>query len=72
MKFKKIENGYVVRLERGEKVVAMLADFCAQQNIQSGFFHAIGAVNNAEIGYYSLSARNIFLKRFLKIAKSRA
>ena len=64
MKSKKTENGYVLVLERGEKVIATMTDFCVKEGIQSGFFQAIGAIKNTEIGYYSLEKKEYFFKVF--------
>lgn len=62
MKAHKHQNGFVIRLEKDEKVLATLAGFCAERGVQSGSFQAIGAVKNAEIGYYSLEKREYFFK----------
>lgn len=52
----------MIRLERNERVLASLVDFCTRRGIQSATFTAIGAVKNAEIGYYSLEKREYFFK----------
>lgn len=48
---------YVLRLERGEDVLTTLTDFCKEKGIRSGFFRALGAVEQAKIGYYDLSKK---------------
>lgn len=53
----------MVRLERNEAVIATLSQFCTEEGIQNAVFTAIGAVKNAEIGYYSLGKREYFFKR---------
>ncbi len=64
MKVRDVETGFLIRLERNEKVVASLTDFCARRGIQGGSFHAIGALKHAEIGYYSLEKREYFFHLF--------
>lgn len=64
MKSKKVESGYVIKLERGEKVIASLTDFCAHEKIESAFLVGLGAVCNAEIGYYDLAKKQYFFKIF--------
>ena len=64
MKVRDVETGFVILLERNERVLESLTDFCARRSIKSGFFHALGAVKNAEIGYYSLEKREYFFKNF--------
>lgn len=62
MKVRDVETGFVIKLERGEKVLATLIDFCEKRGIKGGVLHAIGAVKNTEIGYYNLEKREYFFK----------
>lgn len=55
---------YVLRLERGEDVLASITKFCKQKGIGSGFFHAIGAVEQAKIGYYDLAKKEYGSKEY--------
>ncbi len=52
MNFKKFQHGYVVRLERGEEIVAALKDFCTRQNIRLGSVSGIGAADNVTLGFF--------------------
>lgn len=55
MKSKKInENNFVIRLERGEKIIESLQRFCKENNIKLGYFHGLGAVSKAELAHYRL------------------
>jgi predicted DNA-binding protein with PD1-like motif len=62
MQVRDVETGFVIRLSRGEKVMETLAAFCATRGIQSGFFHALGAVERTALGYYDLGKRAYFFK----------
>ena len=62
MKVRDVETGFVIKLERGEKVLATLINFCEKRGITGGVLHAIGAVKNTEIGYYNLEKREYFFK----------
>ena len=64
MKERDVESGFVIRLERNERVIESLVDFCTRRGIQSGFFHALGAVKNTEIGYYPLETREYVFKKY--------
>ena len=44
MKSRRIADGYLVRLERGEEVIAALTLFAADKKIPCGFLEGIGAV----------------------------
>ncbi len=63
MRFLKTDRRIQIRLERGEAVIATLADFCVREGIQNAVFTGIGAVNNTEIGYYSVEKREYFFKK---------
>ena len=45
MKYRKVEDGYLLRLEKGEEVVETLTAFIKNQKIQAGFITGMGAVN---------------------------
>ncbi|MGH8003126.1 MAG: PPC domain-containing DNA-binding protein [Limisphaerales bacterium] len=57
MQYRKVENGYFLRLEKGEEVLSSIVQFAAKENIGSGAFFGLGAINNIELGYYDLEAR---------------
>ncbi|MFC1679586.1 PPC domain-containing DNA-binding protein [Elusimicrobiota bacterium] len=64
MRFKREGTRYFVRLERGEEVVESLVKFAKDENIASGSFTAIGAVDDPVLGYYDLPNKT-YLKKEL-------
>jgi len=46
------DSSWLIVLNRGEKIVENLAEFCRQENILSGSFNAIGAVNQVEMAHF--------------------
>ncbi len=52
MQFTQIDDTYIVRLERGEEIHTSLRAFCQQQGITAGWINGIGAVMQAELGYF--------------------
>ncbi|MFH1257920.1 MAG: PPC domain-containing DNA-binding protein [Candidatus Micrarchaeota archaeon] len=64
MEFRKENQHFVIRLEKGEKVVETLNNFVSEKSILGGFFQAIGAVSAAEIGYYDLERKSYLWKSF--------
>lgn len=52
-----IHNGFFIVLSRGEELMASLRQVCEEQGVHWGQFQAIGAVEDVEIGYYDLAAR---------------
>lgn len=67
MKEKDVEIGFILRIEKGEEVIASIADFCARRGIGAALFSGIGAVKDIEIGYYDSDARDYFF-RFEEVA----
>jgi hypothetical protein len=53
MKYKKINNYWVIVLARGEKIVETLIEFCRKEKIKSGYFNAIGAINKVELAHFN-------------------
>jgi predicted DNA-binding protein with PD1-like motif len=64
MKYRKTDNGYIIRLYKGEEAMSSLKQFCADNNIQSGVFHAIGAALSVEMGMHQLDKKEYLFKKF--------
>jgi len=52
MEFKRVNNVYVVRLDRDEEIVETLKNFCATNQITLGWVSGIGAVNRVTLGLF--------------------
>lgn len=55
---------YLLKLTRGERVIESLLQFAREKNIQGGLFHGIGALEDAEVGFYNLAIREYRFKHF--------
>ena len=64
MTFRKTEKGYIVRIFKGEKIFEALLEFCEKENIEGAYFHGLGAVSEAEFGYYDLSKKEYVLTKY--------
>ena len=64
MQYRKVESGYFLRLEKGEEVLSSIVQFAAKENIGSGAFFGLGAINNFELGYYDLKSRRYEKEKF--------
>ncbi len=64
MDFKKVEEGFLVRLDRGEEVVSTLTEFVRQHDIKGGFLQALGAFESASLGVYDFSTKGYVTKSF--------
>jgi predicted DNA-binding protein with PD1-like motif len=63
MKAVQIHNGFFLVFDRGEEVMATLAAFAEREEVHWGAFEAIGAVDDVEIGYYDLTAREYVFRQ---------
>lgn len=52
MKSKKINDTFIISLERGEKLIATLKDFCNQNKVFCGYLFGIGALDEVELSHY--------------------
>lgn len=57
MKYKKFENHYVIRIEKGEEVLSKLKELCKIENIRLGSISGIGAANKVEIGLFNTETK---------------
>ena len=67
MQFQKVKNSYIVHVEKGEKVVKTLTNFCKQNNIHSAQLAGIGAVKNIDIGAYDIDTKDYIHRVFDEI-----
>ena len=54
MKIRKLENAFLVRLERGDEVISSLTTLAEQENIEGAFLHGLGGAEKAVIGLYRI------------------
>ncbi len=58
MRHRAVEGGFLVRLDRGEKLPDSIAEFCRAQRIAAATVHGIGAIEDVELGYYDLATKS--------------
>lgn len=63
MLYTKTQNGYMLRLIKGEELSQTLVLFCEKHQIKSAFFQAIGATTDVELGYYHLETKTYIWKK---------
>ena len=52
MKFQKTKDTYFVRIDRGEKLLESLKNFCSDNEISCGYFLGIGSLDEAQLAHY--------------------
>ncbi len=64
MHFKKLNNKYIIRLEKAEEILKTLTAFCEKNNIKAGFISGIGGTDNVSLKYYDLKEKKYLSKTF--------
>ena len=54
MEYKKFGTDYLVRINRGEEVIACLTEFCRKENVKLADITAIGATDKVVVGLYDV------------------
>lgn len=57
MEYRKYADTYVVRIDKGEEIIASLQTLCEKENIQLASVSGIGAADRAVIGLYDVANR---------------
>ena len=64
MEFRRFNDVYVVRMDRGEEVMETLTALCEQEGIRLASVEAIGAVDRAVVGLYDVGEKVYHKKEF--------
>jgi len=64
MKFRKVEDGFLLRLEKGEEVMGALTQFVKDREIHAGFITGMGAVTDATVGLFDTEKKEYLKKTF--------
>ncbi len=57
MEYRKFNDTYVIRLDRGEEVISSLTEFCKTEHVTLGTVQALGASDHIVIGLYHVDFR---------------
>jgi predicted DNA-binding protein with PD1-like motif len=64
MRVRTLDDRFLVRVDRGEELVASILEVAARHDLGSGVVLAIGALENVELGFYVLDEKR-YLRRTL-------
>ena len=57
MEYRKFNDTYFIRMDRGEEIISSLTKFCRKENVSLGSVEALGAADHVVIGLYDVAAR---------------
>ena len=64
MDYRKFDQGYVVRLDPGEEIVASLTALVEKEHIRLGTVSALGAANDVTIGIFDTVEKKYYSQRY--------
>ncbi|MDX1765728.1 MAG: DUF296 domain-containing protein [Candidatus Saccharimonadales bacterium] len=64
MVVRKVSDGFLVRLNKGELIMESLIELCRQKDIKSGWVTGLGGTLWSELAYYSLDEKRYEFDRF--------
>lgn len=62
MEYKRFSDKILLRVDRGEDIIAKLKELCELENISLGCVSGIGAVMETEIGIFNVDTKQYFSK----------
>jgi predicted DNA-binding protein with PD1-like motif len=69
MELRKTEYGYFLKFNKDEKIHKILEQFMRDQKINAAFYHGLGALKNAELGFYHLNKKEYHRQIFREEAE---
>ncbi len=64
MEYRRFPQGYVLRLDPGEEVVACLTRLVEKENVRLGCVSALGATNDVTIGIFNTGEKKYYSQRY--------
>ena len=64
MDYRRFDDKFVIRLEKGEEVISCLKELCKKENIRLGEITGLGAANLVEIGVFNVNTKEYNTKVF--------
>jgi predicted DNA-binding protein with PD1-like motif len=64
MQVRRTDYGYALKLEGGEEIIASLKAFALQHGVRAGLISGLGAVGEAELGYFDRPSRQYMRRAF--------
>jgi len=65
MTYKQFGNKYIIRVEKGEELTAVLKNFCRERKVKLGMISGLGAANKITLGLFKTETKKYFPKEFL-------
>ena len=67
MQYSKVEDGFMMHVEKGEKIMETITQFCKENEINNAQLSGIGAVMNIDIGALDINSKQYIRKNFKNV-----
>ena len=64
MEYKKFNNQYVIRIDKGEEICAKLKEVAQKENIKLASIQALGAINDFTVGVFKTKEKKYYANEF--------
>ena len=64
MNYTKLQDGYLLKILKGQEIIATITEFCETHNIKSGNVSGIGGVDQIRLYYYDNDLKDYVAKDF--------
>ncbi len=64
MDYKKLGSKYILRIDRGEELIAFVTTFCKEQSIKVGTIMGLGAADRVTVGLFNVSEKQYYKQEF--------
>ena len=64
MEYRKFDQGYVLRLDPGEEIVASLTRLVEEEQVELASVSALGAANDVTIGIFNTAEKKYYFRRY--------
>lgn len=64
MDYKRFDNTYFVRMDKGEEILEQLQALCEQEQIKLATVQALGAVNDLTVGVFNTTEKQYYANHF--------
>lgn len=64
MIYKKYQNYYILRLQKGEEIIECLKDFTKKTKLRGAFLYGLGVGKNLKLGYFDPHNKSYIEKQF--------
>ena len=65
MKIRKLDNYYIIRIQKGEEIISALRHAVQKKNIHGAFFFGLGVGQDLVLGYFN-AKKKVYIKKAFK------